>query len=71
MCVVSVAQAGLNIAFSGSMCVIWPCSSRKPRGTFIHAFAVTMKNAEAIPDTATGIPASQCARGDSRSHPYR
>ena len=36
------------------MCVRSPCSKRKPRGTFIHAFAVTMKNADAIPASATG-----------------
>ena len=51
------------------MWVISPCSRRKPRGTFIQAFAVTMKNADAIPEIATGTPASQCARGDSRSQP--
>jgi hypothetical protein len=49
--------------------VIRPCSSRKPRGTFIHAFAVTMKKAEAIPEIATGTPARKCARGESRSQP--
>ena len=69
MWAVSVGQAGLNIALTGSMCVIRPCSRRKPRGTFIHAFAVTMKKADAMPDIATGTPVSQCTRGDSRSQP--
>ena len=71
MCAVSVGQAGLNRAATGSMCVMWPWLSVKPRGTFIQALAVTMKKAEATPETATGTPESQCARGESRSQPYR
>jgi hypothetical protein len=51
------------------MCVSRPCVSVNPRGTFIQALAVTMKNADAMPDSAIGNPLSQCARGDSRSQP--
>jgi len=39
MCEVSVAQAGLNIAASTLTWVTRPCTSVKPRGTFIHALA--------------------------------
>jgi hypothetical protein len=69
MCAVSVGHAGLKSAATGSMWLIRPCSSRKPRGTFIHALAVTMKNAEPIPETAIGRPASQWTRGVRRSQP--
>ena len=34
----------------------------EPRGWFIHAFAVTTKNAEAIPATVTGTPVSTWIR---------
>src|SRR5450755_1727742 len=65
MCEVSVAQAGLNIAASGSTRVTRPCESWNPRGTFIHAFAVTMKNADAAEGSAIGIPDSPVhARGE-------
>jgi hypothetical protein len=46
----------LNIAANGSTCVTWPCTIWNPRGTFIHAFAVTMKNADATEDSAIGSP---------------
>ena len=50
---------------------IRPWRRVKPRGTFIQALAVTMKNAEPIPASAIGKPLSQCARGERRSQPYR
>jgi len=49
----------LNIAVSGSTCVTRPWTIWKPRGTFIQALAVTMKNAEATAEIAIGIPDSQ------------
>jgi hypothetical protein len=64
-----VAHAGLNIASSTLTCVTRPCTSWKPRGTFIHALAVTMKNADAAEASAIGIPVSQCVRGESRFQP--
>jgi hypothetical protein len=69
MCEVSVAHAGLNIAASGSTWVTRPPTIWKPRGTFIHALAVTMKNADATAEIAIGKPDSQWARGESRFHP--
>jgi hypothetical protein len=47
-----------------------PVLERKPRGTFIHGLAVTMKNAEPMPVSAIGTPVSSCARAD-RAAPSR
>jgi hypothetical protein len=66
-----VAHAGLNIAASGSTWVTRPWTIWNPRGTFIQALAVTMKNAEATAEIAIGMPDSQWARGDRRFQPYR
>ena len=42
-----------------------------PRGVFIHAFTMTTNTADAAPLSATTIPENRCARGETRSHPYR
>ena len=68
----SVKNAGLNIAAIGSMFVIRPSlSSVKPVGVFIHEFAETIKNVEAKPLNASGMPQIKCARRERRFQPYR
>src|SRR5690348_3502450 len=43
-----------------------PATSLKPTGVFIHELAITTKMAEAIPLSATRIPAARWARGETR-----
>ena len=62
--------AALNIAAHGRTSVTRPSAISKPVGWFIHAFAVTTKNALAVPASSTGTPASSRPVGDSRSHAY-
>jgi hypothetical protein len=69
--VVSGHVAALNIADHGRTLTSRPWRSVKPCGLFIHALAQTTKNAESTPATKIGTPAIRCARGESRSQPYR
>jgi hypothetical protein len=62
--------AGLNIASHGRTPTTSPPTRSKPRGWFIHAFAVTTKNADATPATSTGTPVSTWIRGGRRSQAY-
>ena len=71
MCSVCGNAAGVIIAATGSMLVNLPSTSVKPRGVFIHAFAITTKMPEIAPLTATTIPEATCARAEMRSQPYR
>ena len=48
-----------------------PPALRNPDGVFIHALTAVTNAAESAPETAIGIEQSQCARGESRSQPYR
>ncbi len=71
MCSVCGRAAAFPIAAMGWTFTTWPATTSKPVGAFIHAFAITTKIPDAAPLTATATPAHWCARGDTRSHPYR
>jgi hypothetical protein len=71
MCTTWCGAAGATSGAIGSAETTTPFSSTNPTGVFIHALAVVTNSADAMPDTATGTPVHQCARGGSRSHPYR
>jgi hypothetical protein len=67
MWMVCTGVAGFSMAAQGSGFVTLPPTRSKPRGSCIHALADTTKNADAVPLTTMGSPASMWARGDSRS----
>ncbi len=69
MCSACGNAAGVPIAAIGSMSANLPSTSVKPVGVFIHALAMTTKTPEAAPLTATRMPATRCARGETLSHP--
>lgn len=53
------------------MSVGTPSTIVNPVGVFIQAFTLRMKNVPAAPASITGTSAARCARGGSRSQPYR
>lgn len=59
-----------NSASIGSMSTGRPFSSRKPSGWFIQPLTLITKSDPVKPAIGTGMPASMCARGERRSHPY-
>src|ERR1700680_367446 len=71
MWMVSYGVLGLNMACMGSIFVTLPFLITKPAGVFIHAFVLTINQADANPLIQIGNEQSQCARGVSLSQPYR
>ena len=70
MCTISCQKYELaNSASNGSTSTARPFSSRKPDGWFIQPLTEITKSDPVAPAITTGIPASMCARGDSRSQP--
>ena len=63
--------AGVLMAASGFRPATRPPAMDRPVGAFIHALAMTTKIPDAVPATATRIPAMRWALGLTRSQPYR
>ena len=69
MCNVSATVARFHNAASGSMFVAVEPLRMNPEGVFIQALTETTRIPDSAPLAATITPASQCARGGTRSQP--
>jgi hypothetical protein len=62
-------MAALNIASIGSMLTTSPLTTSKPSGWFIQPLTLITRKADAAELMTSGKEHSQCATGESRSHP--